>query len=195
MPSTPEPTEHDRKNARVRAEIAERQAEVYRQVLAWALGAFGPGWLPSHRHFLVERDEEARVRYTGEPPTASATVYTVRHEETGQARHFTVEDGGMVEHPSMEAAFGSMLLEPHPTRTIEVRGKRVHPHRYSLCWADFPLYEPKTAEQLAALRVSREQKRAEREDRKWAEREPLWAPLAEREKRERQGRGGAKGGG
>ena len=190
MPPTPKSTEHDRQNARVRAEIAERQAKAYSQVLAWALGVFGPGWLPSHRHYLVDREEEERVRYTGEPPVAAATVYTVRHEETGQARHFTVADGRVVENPSMEAAFGPMLLESHPTRTVEVRGKHVHPHRYSLCWAAFDLYEPKAAEQLAALRVSREQKRAEREDRKWAEREPMWAPLAERDKRERQGRGG-----
>ena len=138
----------------------------------------------------MDRDEEARVRYTGEPPTASATVYTVRHAETGQARHFTVEGGRVVKRPSMEATFGPMLLEAHPTRTIEIGGKHVHPHRFSLCWADFPHYEPKTAEQLAALRVSRERKRAEREDNQWAEREPLLAPLA---KREREAEGEARG--
>ena len=189
MPSTPEPTEQDRENAHVRAEIAERQAEAYRQVLAWALGAFGAGWRPSHRHFLVTKEEEERVRYTGEPPTASATVYTVRHEETGQARHFTVEDGRVVEYPSMEAAFGPMLHEPHPTHGFEHAGKWCRIHRHSLCWAPFDLYEPMTADQLAALRVGRERKRAEREDRKWAEREPLWAPLAERDRREREARG------
>lgn len=46
--------------------------------------------------------------------------------------------------------------------TIEVRGERVRPHRYSLCWAPYELYRPKSAEELAALRASREQKKAER---------------------------------
>ena len=71
------------------------------------------------------------------------------------------------------------MLEPHPTRTIEVRGETVHPHRYSLTWAGYELYEPKTAEELAKLRHSREQKREERADRKWEEENPLlaWAGM------------------
>src|SRR5271169_330421 len=100
-----EPTKHDRENARIRREIADRQAQAYGQVLAWALGAFGPGWEPSHRHFLVDRDDEARARYTNERPQAAKTVYTVR-DAAGNARHFTVEDGKAVEHESYEAGFG-----------------------------------------------------------------------------------------
>jgi len=61
------------------------------------------------------------------------------------------------------------------SRTIEVRGQVVHPHRYSLCWAPYELYVPKTAEQLAALRESRERGKAEREERKFREENPLLA--------------------
>ena len=92
MPSTPEPTEQDRENAHVRAEIAERQAEAYRQVLAWASAAFGAGWRPSHRHFLVTKEEED----ASATPAAAHRLgdgHTPCGAETGQARHFTVEDG------------------------------------------------------------------------------------------------------
>jgi len=184
MPELPEqpdalPTEQDHENARIRQEIAERQLEAYAKVLKWALGAFGPGWLPSHRHFLLDRDEEARVRYTAELPKSAATVYTAKNS-AGRARHFTVDpEGRVTEHPSFEAGFGDMLLEPHATRGFEHKGQWCRIHRYSLCFAPFDLYDPKTAEQLAALRESRERKRAEREDAKWAEENPLlaWAGL------------------
>ena len=49
-----QPTDRDRENARIRQEIADRQAQEYEQVQAWAEAAFGPGWRPSHRHFLVD---------------------------------------------------------------------------------------------------------------------------------------------
>jgi hypothetical protein len=182
MPS--ESTPQDIDNAATRAAIAQRQKIAYVAVLKLALGAFGPGWLPSCRHDLVDRDEGARVRYTGERPAPAATVYTVKNK-AGRERHFTIADGPLVvEHASYEAGFGSMLLEPHPTRIIEVRGQLVHPHRYSLCWASLPLYEPRTAEQLAALRVSRERKKVERDEKRFQEENPLLA-WAEREQAEK----------
>jgi hypothetical protein len=176
MPLPPQPTDRDRENARIRQEISDRQAAEYSQVLAWAMAAFGPGWLPSHRHFLVDRTEEERVRYTAEKPNIAATVYTVKNA-AGHARHFTVDGSKVVEHVRYEAGFGAMLLEPHPTRTIKVGGQSVHPHRYSLCWAPFELYVPKTAEQLAALRAIREERKQERAEKRWAEENPLlkWA--------------------
>lgn len=174
MSETPQPTEHDHENARIRQEIADRQAQEYGQVLAWALGAFGPGWEPSCRHFLVSKQEEDRVRYTGDRPVAAATVYVVKNAKEVK-RHFTVTDGQVVECAGYEEGFGSMLLEPHPTQTIEVKGQRVHPHRYSLCWAPYELYHPKSAEQLSALRVSRERGKEERADKKFAEENPLLA--------------------
>ena len=170
----PQPNRQDVENARIRQEIAERQEREYIECLKWALGAFGPGWLPSHRHFLVSKEEEERHRQTGEKATVAATVYTVKNA-AGEARHFSIENGKVVKHDSYEAGFGTMLLEPHPTRGFEHRGQWCRTHRYSLCWAPYELYQPKTAEQLAALRESRERKKAEREDSKWAEENPLLA--------------------
>ena len=169
------PTEYDHEIARIRLEIAQRQEAEYVECLTMALSAFGPGWHPSHRHFLIDRDEEERVRYTSEKPRAAATVYTMRNA-AGETRHVTVtEDGQLTEHASYEAGFGSMLLESHPTRGFEHQGKWCPVHRYSLCFAPYELYTPKTAEQLAVLRASRERRKAERENKKWAEEHPLFA--------------------
>lgn len=178
----PAVTDQDRDNARVRREIADRQETEYVACLKWALGAFGPGWLPSHRHFLVLREEEERVRYTGERARPSATVYTVKNA-AGEQRHFRVEGGKVVRCESMKAGFGPMLLEPHPTRGFEHSGQWCRIHRYSLCFAPYELYEPRTAEQLAALRVSRERRKTEREEKAWAEANPLlaWAGMDSRD--------------
>jgi hypothetical protein len=188
--TAPEPTAQDHENARTRRAIADRQAREYAAILRLAVGAFGPGWMPSHRHFLVAKEEEERVRYTGERPRAAATVYTAKNTASDR-RHFTAEGGRVVEHPSPEAAFGPMLLEPHPTRRVEHRGKQLAVHRYSLCWSPFELYEPRTAEQLAALRATRERKKAERQEKKWVEENPLlaWAEPAQREDRAAEERG------
>ena len=184
--SSPIPTEQDLRNARVRAELAQRQAAAYARVAAWALGGFGPGWFPSHRHELVEKSAEEHARRTGERAAPSAVVYTVKNAE-GDRRHFVVEDGRVREVADYREGFGSKLLEPD-TRTIEVRGQQVHPHKYSLCWADYPLYEPKSAEELAALRVSRERGKVAREEANFQRDNPLLA-WAERENREAEERG------
>jgi hypothetical protein len=76
--------------ARFLRAIAERQQAEYDRVYLWALGKFGPGWLPSGRHFLLDKAEEDRYRRTGEPPIVLATVDTVRREG-GAKRHFIVE--------------------------------------------------------------------------------------------------------
>ncbi len=170
------PTAQDHANARIRREIADRQEVAYDEVLAWAQAAFGDGWLPSHRHFLLDRDEEERARYTGGRPKAAAAVYTVRNAERN-TRHFTVEDGAVVPHESYEAGFGTMLLEPHPSRGFMHQGVFCRVHRYSLCFAPYERYEPKTAEQLAALRASRERNKAVREQKKWEAEHPLWARI------------------
>jgi hypothetical protein len=189
-PATPSdaapPTARDRENARRREAIADRQAQEYRQVLAWAQAAFGVGWLPSHRHFLMTNEAEEQARNTGERPQAAATVYTVKNA-AGDRRQFVVRDGRPVEVADHREGFGDLLLEPDPVRTIEVRGEQVHPHRYALCWAPLELYEPKTAEQLAALRASRERGKAARAAKRWAEENPLlaWAEGARQEEEER----------
>src|SRR4051794_13181327 len=76
----PAPTDRDRENAAARAAIAARQAAEYGQVLAWALGAFGPGWEPSGRHYLVSKEAEDRCRHSGERPAVAATVFTAKNE-------------------------------------------------------------------------------------------------------------------
>ena len=167
-------TDQDRANAKLRQEIAECLAQEYAQVQAWAEEAFGSGWVPSHRHFLLDRDEEDRARRSGDRPKAAATLYTVQNDG-GEQRHFTIEDGQVVEQASYQAAFGPMLLEPHPTRGFNHQGKWCRIHRYSLCWAPYELYQPKTAEQLAALRLSRDRRKAEREEKQWAAEHPLLA--------------------
>jgi hypothetical protein len=176
------PTELDFENARIRGAIAARQQAEYDEALAWALEAFGPGWLPSHKHVLLDKAEEDRCRYTCERPHAAATVITAKNDAVDR-RHFSVtEDGQVVEHVSMEAGFGAMLLEPHPTQRIEVRGQLVAPHRYSLCWSAFELYRPKTAEELAALRETRERRKQQREGARWAQDNPLLALIEAAEK-------------
>jgi hypothetical protein len=66
---------------------------------------------------------------------------------------------------------------------IEVRGQLVAPHRYSLCWAAIERYEPHTAEDLARLRESREQRKTQLEEKRWAEANPLlsWAERQQRD--------------
>src|SRR5207253_745067 len=124
--------EQDRENARRRQEIAERQEADYVQCLSLALKAFGPGWLPSGRHCLTDKDEEERARRTGERARATATVYTVRNA-AGECRHFSVADDGQVTcHESAASGFGSMLKEPHPTRGFQHQGQWCPVHRYSL---------------------------------------------------------------
>jgi hypothetical protein len=52
---------------------------------------------------------------------------------------------------------------------------RVPAPRWELGWSAIELYKPKSAESLAALRVSREQGREARADRQFAEENPLLA--------------------
>ena len=87
-----------------------------------------------------------------------------------------------------EDGFGTMLQERHPTMTIEVKGQKVHPDRYSLCWAPIETYQPRTAGQLATARVKREKIKAERAEKKYAEEYPLFALIERQEKVEGQGR-------
>ena len=150
-------------------------------MLLWAMEKFGPGWLPNGRHYLLDKEDEDRCRRTGERPVAAATVFTVRNAD-GQKRHLTVKDDVVTECSGYEEAFGPMLLERHPTMLIEVRGEKVHPLRYSLCWAPIETYQPRSAEQLAAARIRRERNKAEREQKKYERDYPLFAEIERQEK-------------
>jgi hypothetical protein len=80
-------------------------------------------------------------------------------------------NGHILHAGSYEPLFGALLHEKHPTRTIEVRGQQEPCPRYSLCWSALELYEPRSAEQLAAARAKREERASEKE----AEAHPLFA--------------------
>jgi hypothetical protein len=157
----PEPTPQDIANAELRASIARRQQAEYALALGLATSVFGPGWEPCGRHMLIAHDEAERCRHSGDRPVPAATVYSA--ERDGVKRHFMVIDGQAREVESVEAGFGAMLTEPDATRTIEVRGQQVHPHRHGLYWAGYePGYAPRTAEQLAADRERRQHRAVEK---------------------------------
>jgi hypothetical protein len=157
-----QPSPLDIENAARRREIADRFRREYEDALSLATSLFGPGWEPTGKHFLLDRDHEADCRRTGQRPVPAATVITVRNAE-GRKRHFRA-DGEPRECETVEAGFGEMLYEPHPTKRFTWNEKEIAPHRYSLCWGWFePDYKPKSAEQLAAARERREEKAVERE--------------------------------
>lgn len=167
--TTPSPL--DIENAARRQEIADRFRSQFLEALALAEQALGPGWEPTGRHCLVDKLEEDRARKAGERPVPAATVITA--EKDGVKRHFRA-DGVPTECASVEAGFGRMMTEPHPTLRLDWNGKELIPHRYSLHWGWFePDYRPKSAEQLAASRAKREERAVERE----AEAAPLFADL------------------
>lgn len=178
----------DEENAARRRAIAQRQFAIYQEVYLWALGRFGPGWIPTGRWMLVDKEEEERVRKARGPDnphetaTPAAVVYSVDHERLGR-KFFLRRKGKSVEVPGYHEGFGEMLDEPHPTITLKnFKGVTFRPHRYSLCWAGFePDYRPATAEQLAKRRGTRERKKAEmqeaqrvREEEAARERMALW---------------------
>lgn len=160
------PTEQDRRNAALRADIAARFRAESEQALALAEAALGPGWEPVCRHDLVSHAEAERCRRTGERHVPAATVYTAA--KGGEKRHFMLRGGVPAVVTGYEEGFGAMLTEPDPERTVEVRGERVHPHRYGLYWAGYERgYRPASAEELAARRERREAKAEAAERAEW----------------------------
>jgi hypothetical protein len=155
------PTQQDNENARRRRQIADRQREEYAGAERLALEALGPGWTPWMKLSLLDSDH----RRTGNTEPA-ATAYKVYRGEKRLTEHSVyvrqMPDGQVLHADSYEPLFGELLHEKHPTRTIEVFGQRVPAGKYELCWSALELYEPKSAEELAALRVTRERKAEER---------------------------------
>ena len=68
-------------------------------------------------------------------------------------------------------AVGAVLEVPR-CAVVASRDEAISAH-YTLCWAPFELYHPKSAEQLAALRVTRERKK----DEQFAEEYPLFSQM------------------
>jgi hypothetical protein len=129
----PKPTQQDIDNAETRAAIAQKQNEEWGRVYAWALGAFGPGWEPVGRHYLVDKVEEEAARKEDRTAVAAMTAYCVKNG-AGRRRYFTVDDGKVTEHLGYQEAFGPKLTELHPTLRFMHRGKELPAHHYSLCW-------------------------------------------------------------
>jgi len=166
-----QPTAQDIANAERRRLIASRLQAEYDQAVAWATEVFGPGWSPRGRHSLVDKAEETRARKAGDKMQAAATVYDARNDQ-GETRHFKLVDGRPVECADYKEGFAAMLFEPHPTLGfVDQTGKWHAYHRFSLYWAGFELYEPRSAESLAASRVKREERKIEKQ----AEEFPLFA--------------------
>jgi hypothetical protein len=195
------PTDRDRENARRRQQIAARQAEEYAEAEQLALEALGPGWTPWMKLSLLDSDYP-RTGNT-EPVATAYKVYRGEKRLSENAVYLRrLPDGQIHQAPRYEPLFGELLHEPHPARTIAVQGQQVPCPRYSLCWSTLERYEPRSAEQLAALRVRRERNKAEREEKKWAAEHPLlaWAEAIQREEtaegkgRVRSGRDGLNGG-
>lgn len=165
-----EPTEQDLANAALRRTIADRFKAQFERARELVESVLGPGWEPTGRHYLVTHDEEERARRVGGTMTPAAGVFTA--EKDGERRQVLVIGTDKCECSSYQEGFGAMLTEPDLARTIEVRGQMVHPHKHSLYWAGYETgYAPRTAEQLAAARVKREEKAVEKE----AAENPLFA--------------------
>lgn len=164
------PNSQEIENARIRQKIADRQAEEYAEAERLALEALGPGWNPWMKLSLIDSDHHR----TGDSDPAS-TAYKVYRGEKRLTENSVylrrMPDGHIMHADSYEPLFGELLHEPHPTRTIQVRGQQVPCPRYELCWSALELYEPRSAEQLAAARVKREHRAIENE----AQKNPLFA--------------------
>jgi hypothetical protein len=167
-----DPTEQDVRNAEMRQAVADRFRREYLAARELAERAFGPGWKPCGRHFLVTHDEEDRARRDGDRAQPAAEVFTA--EKDGVRRHFTLRDGIPMECGGYEQGFGSLLLELDPVRGFERGGVFHHVHKHSLYWAGYePDYRPQSAERLAAARERRQAKAVEKE----AQDSPLFAEV------------------
>ena len=180
--SSSQPTDRDRENARIRQEIAARQAEEYGEAERLALAVLGPGWTPWMKLCLIDSDR----RHNGNTVPA-ATVYKVYRGRDRLTENSVflrrMPDGQVVQAQSYEPLLGDLLSTKHPTRTVEVRGRQMAVDKYELCWSALEQYHPKTATELAQARATRERNKEARRDKHWAEENPLlaWAERANRQ--------------
>jgi hypothetical protein len=187
-PAAPQPTERDRENERRRQAIALRQNAEHDEAVALALAALGPGWTPWMKISLIPADH----RQTGDDRPV-ATIYKVYRgaARTSENALFLrrMPDGRVLTSDRYEPLFGDLLEEKHPTRTVEVRGRQAPVSRYEVVWSALELYHPRSAEQLAAQRQTREQKKAERQEKRWREENPLLAFLERIQREQAEGEG------
>jgi hypothetical protein len=182
-----EPTERDRKNAEFRQAVADRQQAEYADAMRMALAVLGPGFQPWMKVSVVDSD----YRRTGDD-TPRAVVYKLYSGEQRLSEYAVyirqMPDGTVKKAYGYRSLIEELLEEPHPTRTVEFRGRRVPVARYELHWSALELYHPRDADQLAALRISREQKKAARAEATHRSDNPLFTTRAERNRDEGQAR-------
>lgn len=169
-----EPTDLDRRNAECRAKIAANQNTVYAEAECLALATLGPGWHPWMKLILLDSD----YHHTGDttPAAVAYKVHRGKQKLTENSLYLRkMPDGTVKSTEKYEDLFGDLLNESHPTRKLEIKGQMVPAPRWTLCWSTLERYEPRTAIELAKLRESRERGKAEREDRRFREDNPLLA--------------------
>lgn len=174
----PQPTQIELANAATRLAIAAKQNEEYQQCVILALRSLGPGWRPWMKLVPIESDHH---RHREKPPVIGATCYKVYRGEqklTDNSRYLIRDADGAVRHAdNYQQLFGPLLQEKHPSYGFERDGVWTAFDRWSVCWSALELYAPKSAEELAALRITRERNKVEKEAREWAEENPLLAYL------------------
>jgi hypothetical protein len=161
MTAEANPTSQEIENARVRRQIADRQAQEYAEVEQLALEALGPGWTPWMKIILLDSDH----RRTGNTQPAATAYKVYRGAATSENASYLrrMPDGQIMHADTYEPLFGELLKEPHPTRTIEVRGEQVPCPHYTVYWSAVERYAPRSAEQLATARGKREQRAVEKD--------------------------------
>lgn len=188
--ANPQPTDRDRENARVRQQIADRQAQEYAEAQRLALAALGPGWKPWMKLLVLDSD----YHRTG-PTEPVATVFKVYQGDKRLSENAVylrqLPDGSIRQARAYEPLLGDLLQEMHPTRTLELHGQWVPCPRYSICWSALEHYQPRSAEELAALRASRERNQAQRAREQWVRDNPLlaWAETIQRAEESEEERG------
>jgi hypothetical protein len=178
-----QPTERDIRNAALRKAVAERQQAAWDECLRLADAALGPGWEPWMKLVLVDSDH----RKTGDE-TPVAVAYKVRKGKRNDraVRYVGQGPNGLICSEQYEDVFGPLLTELHPTKTIEVMGKPVPLPRWQMYWSALELYEPRSAEQLAAARVTRQRNKTAKEQQKYERDRPLFAEIDRQEKEGRE---------
>jgi hypothetical protein len=177
--ANPQPTDQDRRNAASRQAVAERQLAAWKECLRLADAALGPGWVPWMRITAVDSDH----RRTGDE-TPIAVAYKVRagKGDDRAVRYLRQGPDGIICSDRYEDVFGSLVTELHPTKTVEVRGQKVPVPRWQLYWSGLDLYEPRSADALAAARITRERNKAAREQERYEREYPLFAEIERQEK-------------
>ena len=182
------PTDQDRRNAELRANVASKQNDQYQEAALLALATLGPGWKPWMKLTLIDADH----RQSGNREAAATVFKVYRGDEKISDNAMFIRkmpDGRLMKNQRYEPLFGDMLFEAHPYKTMEVRGQIVPVGRYELCWSAVDIYRPKSADQLGALRESRERGKTARDEKRWAEANPLlaWAERHDSEEKKIDG--------